>query len=674
MNSKLAKWGLFAIVNFSALLYCWSISTAEVVFVSGDVYGVWDADTVVVTDSCRVPPDQTLTIEPGVHVMFIGYWGYTFLIDNNATLLAVGTETDSIKFLPFTEGNYHQGLTFLSSSSNSILEYCHIRRSISSGVYCDDVDLTIRNCLIDSCETNYGRIEGGGITLINGSEALIEYNAFRDNYAHDAGGAIYIVDSSPTVAMNLIEDNHAGLRDALGGGIYIYGDSNPSVEKNIIRGNAVHPSSLFSDAVGLGGGIFIGTYCAPHILNNMIFDNYGTTGPSALPFGGGIYSATYYEECIISGNLIIGNYLEEGLVEESNGGGIYLGWSDATVENNTIAYNSAPGGYGGGIYVDEWANPAINNSIIYFNSAGLGPQIYEEESGDAFVTYCDVEGGWNGTGNISEDPLFVDPENGYYELQYASPCIDAGDPNINDPDGTVSDIGALFFHQGELIVSMVPDGAPISVPAGERFAYEGYLKNNSNQMRLADLWIELILPDGSLYGPIKRYNNVPIESQEEIIIPVVYQNVPVYAPLGLYGYRAYCGDYPDMKVDSAEFGFYVTSPAPAGSKSWEVDGWFRNSEFTDEDENLTATQVSYGSYPNPFNARINIEFDLIRDADVQLKIYNVGGQLVNDLVDRYMESGKHVITWDAADTPSGIYFYKLSIGNDTYAQRITLVK
>jgi len=71
--------------------------------------------------------------------------------------------------------------------------------------------------------------------------------------------------------------------------------------------------------------------------------------------------------------------------------------------------------------------------------------------------YSDIQGGWSGTGNIDEDPLFtLKSWFGFdYGLRTASPCIDAGDPAIEDdiydwhplcPDwyvnGARSDIGA----------------------------------------------------------------------------------------------------------------------------------------------------------------------------------------------------------------------------------------
>ena len=53
-----------------------------------------------------------------------------------------------------------------------------------------------------------------------------------------------------------------------------------------------------------------------------------------------------------------------------------------------------------------------------------------------------------GTNNITDDPLFADGTNFDFNLTEDSPCIDAGDPAcIYDPDGTIADIGALFYEQ-----------------------------------------------------------------------------------------------------------------------------------------------------------------------------------------------------------------------------------
>ena len=48
---------------------------------------------------------------------------------------------------------------------------------------------------------------------------------------------------------------------------------------------------------------------------------------------------------------------------------------------------------------------------------------------------------------LSENPLFIDYTNLIYSYDENSPCIDAGNPNYTDPDGTISDIGAIYFNQ-----------------------------------------------------------------------------------------------------------------------------------------------------------------------------------------------------------------------------------
>ncbi|MCK4696190.1 MAG: PKD domain-containing protein, partial [Candidatus Cloacimonetes bacterium] len=85
------------------------------------------------------------------------------------------------------------------------------------------------------------------------------------------------------------------------------------------------------------------------------------------------------------------------------------------------------------------------NSILWNDS----PQEIYINTGSVTATYSDIQGGWTGTGNIDSDPLFVDPANGDYHLQEGSICIDAGDPDpqYNDPDGTIADMGAYFFPQ-----------------------------------------------------------------------------------------------------------------------------------------------------------------------------------------------------------------------------------
>ena len=60
------------------------------------------------------------------------------------------------------------------------------------------------------------------------------------------------------------------------------------------------------------------------------------------------------------------------------------------------------------------------------------------------------------TGNLDQNPLFVNPGTGDFHIQWGSPAIDGGDPaSPSDPDGTSADMGALYYDQ-----TLQPPNAP----------------------------------------------------------------------------------------------------------------------------------------------------------------------------------------------------------------------
>jgi len=80
------------------------------------------------------------------------------------------------------------------------------------------------------------------------------------------------------------------------------------------------------------------------------------------------------------------------------------------------------------------------------------------------------------------------------------------------------------------------------------------------------------------------------------------------------------------------------------------------------------------NYPNPFNARTNIVFNLPISSDVRLDIYNANGQIVESFVEGFLEAGRHSIAWNAYSYPSGIYMYKLSYEDREITNKMILLK
>ncbi len=147
---------------------------------------------------------------------------------------------------------------------------------------------------------------------------------------------------------------------------------------------------------------------------------------------------------LITRNIIVNN--------EANFAGAFSlkNASSPDIINTTIANNLSNWA---AFYMFSDSNPIIENCIIISTQ-----DVFINFSCAPIVSYTDLSGGYNGTGNIDVDPLFVNPTAGDgptydglaadWSLQETSPCIDAGNPaSPLDPDGTIADMGALYYHQ-----------------------------------------------------------------------------------------------------------------------------------------------------------------------------------------------------------------------------------
>ena len=103
--------------------------------------------------------------------------------------------------------------------------------------------------------------------------------------------------------------------------------------------------------------------------------------------------------------------------------------------------------------------------------------------------------------------------------------------------------------------------------------------------------------------------------------------------------------------------------------SWE--NWqFIYSPETDiyPQNKMLYTSKLYDNYPNPFNSKTKIKYYISRDGKVELKIYNITGELIITLVNEMKKSGHYEVIWNCKDknnesVSSGIYFYILQTDN-----------
>lgn len=275
-----------------------------------------------------------------------------------------------------------------------------------------------------------------GATITGGKRDL-------DGNATDAG--VVLKFSSVTVKNCRISDNTDQKEDVvvgIGGIMGREGSELFALENEIINngwdGIALYRGALayIADNViskGRGAGIGITWDACATILRNEISEYWkgiGSFGNTRVIvrnnvvrdcLGWGIIAtgASYMDACnnvvYHNGNCGMATWSEEASGRFSNNIVVLNGWKEQWVAPRVGIQN-----YGG-----------ADNFIICYND------VWNNEAGD----YGDMLSLTGKNGNISADPLFVNPTLGDFKLKPESPCIDTGNPLITDQDGTISDMG-----------------------------------------------------------------------------------------------------------------------------------------------------------------------------------------------------------------------------------------
>jgi hypothetical protein len=252
---------------------------------------------------------------------------------------------------------------------------------------------------------DYPTIQQGINVAVDDDTVLVQPGTYVENI--DFGGRNIIVAS---LYLTTMDRSYASstIIDGNGSGSVVLFENGETSSAAIVG------FTLRNGHAAFGGGVSVSQGPTPSILFNIIEDNVADQS------GGGI-SCWSDAHANIVGNLIANNSAGQF------GGGILCSTnSDAFIASNTILNNSAVSD-GGGLL--SWqSNPATTNTIFWDNNVGGGNN---EISGAGSVTYCDVEGGWTGEGNIDCDPDFCDPSNGNYYLDPASCCAGSGQGGDN---------------------------------------------------------------------------------------------------------------------------------------------------------------------------------------------------------------------------------------------------
>ncbi|MEE4310769.1 MAG: T9SS type A sorting domain-containing protein [candidate division KSB1 bacterium] len=113
---------------------------------------------------------------------------------------------------------------------------------------------------------------------------------------------------------------------------------------------------------------------------------------------------------------------------------------------------------------------------------------------------------------------------------------------------------------------------------------------------------------------------------------------------------------------------------PNGSISYEGGSLLIPTSVEDQSPEVPTEFALFQNYPNPFNPMTSIRYDIPKQANVTLKVYDMNGREVAELVNAKHDIGTHEIVWHADGIASGVYIYKISAGDFVSVRKLILMK
>ncbi len=660
-------------------------------------------------ENVNVLEGATLTILPGCEILMkampSGASGLFYVTDSGEAhakifhvygkIVAIGTEDEPITFTrnPDTEGFAWGGIFVDDTADTPVFEYCELMgvyRNVFTdgsktvgGICVRGCDFRIKYCTFTNCKA--------GITYQNlPCDVMIYGNTFTKTepgqYATDIyydainGYSDWDYSSSPQIIIarnRFIDINRSYDGTYHGGGAVKHWLFNYhfSPEESIDNLNdEITPQrdlwvSNYYGCIFMNRGITSGG----GVPDTMSYfrKNYMYYPPIGLPSGVSSSGFNVITDNQFIGNLDIDDRFADSTVVCNNV--VYTSSSDTFYqpENPNIIYNNLFTGYSF-LYPTFADCTMLNNTYNTNHTSCFGTENYDclvynnilhaaEETmawggpatvlSNNFMNHPFPEFATDGGGNIiGDDPMFADTLNGDYSLAEGSLCIDAGMPDGDYPPTDI--LGNVRVWDGD------GDGtATIDIGAFEYGApfwggIEGYVyeEDGETPLDIAKITVDGVqFPEWSdstgwfriLTGPGTFTLNVErmyYEGQQLSGI-VVEQGAATYREITLQSLAAH--DYDNLIQ-----------------------------QYT-----ITMEQNS----PNPFNPTTTISFSIPKDDKVELKVYNIKGQLVKTLVNDHLEAGMHKAVWNGdnqsgKNVSSGIYLYRLESGGRAIARKMLLLK
>jgi len=369
-----------------------------------------------------------------------------------------------------------------------------------------------------------------------------------------------------------------------------------------------------------------GTRLRIEIKNSAFYDNYQAKY-SQMANTRSLNDTLFISNCTFAGN---------------SGGSSTIAVQGTSVLTNNIFHNPAMNTQ---IWIPNYISSGINShtTLRYNNILGGASGVSNSTSVNPLI--------W-GEGNTAYDPLFSYEGNRPYTLSPESPLIDSGwQAAFSEPGLDAGGNERLWDGDG--------DGLAII----DQGAYE-YQPVYSPVNLSAELWNGQLVLSWDMTG----------------------------IPRGLTGYRVYRNNNPHADIEGAQSTWFRERITQPDTLVYRVAALYGNVESTlsdsvvvivtavDNSDDLAPGLPTLSVGPNPFTDLAVIRYTLPRDAKVELKIYNLRGQLVRVLDSGIKTAGEQILAWEGCDDraqplTSGVYLLRLSVsGKPARQMKAVLVK
>jgi hypothetical protein len=381
------------LLSLISILLFTAIQTLATDIPAGNVSGTWTvADSpYIINGHTRVPAGESLTIEPGVEVLFNGPYYMRILGD----FLAVGAESDSITFSSASGSNVWKGfkLDSLAAASDTVrFSFCRITR-----------------------------MSGGNIAVINTHKLIFEDNRMYGNTGHFAG-CFYTYNSNFQARRNKFNNNSTTSQSD--GGVFYVTDGYPIIEDNIFISNTASYS---------GGAISLwrqNGYTSPMIRNNYFENNSAGSGGAIVVHSNTVptFSGNTFVNNHVSGDggaIWIG-YVQAGTIQfidnvftenncPQNGGAVRIISSKVNFLNDLFESNNTNNYCGGALQIEDGSTVDIAKCRFTDNYSGQGGAVHVEDNTTANFHDCFFN---NNSANLAGALLLT-----YYVQSTLTNCI-----------------------------------------------------------------------------------------------------------------------------------------------------------------------------------------------------------------------------------------------------------